>query len=330
MSHFTVLVMGNDPEKLLAPFDEGIQTEPRDDGNIDLEKLIKFYAEAAEDKEYHGDFMSKAQEIKDGKPERALNDYHGEGGWRRREDGTYVQVTRYNPNSKWDWYSLGGRWRGSLKVTPEAWDRVTKKQTPGLGEISWTLSPEWNGGKVHTDDAMWVDQCRRGDLDLQGMIDKKVAMGRSAVAELMDFISEYGNPPDASWIDAGLEGDELRSARDAYWAHPWMKTNAQLAQDNRESKATVGSFGYWDLNDFRLVTENADGRDRFLELQAQRAVPGYAFLDEQHGWVEPGEMGWWGMSSATPESRVKYYAERLAALTSLSDDVLVSVYDCHI
>lgn len=330
MSHFTVLVIGNDPEKLLAPFDENIETEPRDDGEIDLEKLIKFYRNCEPDRKYHANFQTKAHEIEAGHPERALNDYHGKNGWRKREDGTYVEVTTYNPDSRWDWYSLGGRWRGSLKVTPKAWDRMTKKQMNGLGEISWVYNPEWNDGKVHTDEPMWVDQCRRGDLDLQGMIDAKVAKGKEAVAALIDFISEHGSPPDASWVDAGLEGDELKAARDAYWAHPWMQANNKLAMKERDSKATVGVMGYWDLEDLRLVTENADGADRFLKLQAQRAVPGYAFLDEEHGWVEPGRMGWWGMSSDTAESRAKYYEERLAVLTAVPDDVLVSVYDCHI
>lgn len=34
--------------------------------------------------------------------------------------GTGTRVTQYNPNSKWDWWRVGGRWDGDIKKNPQS------------------------------------------------------------------------------------------------------------------------------------------------------------------------------------------------------------------
>ena len=45
---------------------------------------------------------------------------HGEGWnnsrWKKNDDGVWEDWSTYNKNSKWDWYSLGGRWSKSIKT----------------------------------------------------------------------------------------------------------------------------------------------------------------------------------------------------------------------
>jgi hypothetical protein len=36
--------------------------------------------------------------------------------WRKDENGVWAVYSEYNPNSKWDWYSVGGRWDKSIKT----------------------------------------------------------------------------------------------------------------------------------------------------------------------------------------------------------------------
>ena len=43
----------------------------------------------------------------------------------------------YNPNAKWDWYSIGGRWCGSLYVDENYTDGT-------IGEMSWTYEGDKN------------------------------------------------------------------------------------------------------------------------------------------------------------------------------------------
>jgi hypothetical protein len=52
--------------------------------------------------------------------------------------GKWERYTQYNPNSKWDWYSEGGRWDGAIKTKDGEFvnDGV-------LGDIDWTdFKPE--------------------------------------------------------------------------------------------------------------------------------------------------------------------------------------------
>ncbi len=52
-----------------------------------------------------------------------FEDYYKEHGedwnsnrWRKDEDGVWAEYSEYNPDSKWDWWCQGGRFRGRLKL----------------------------------------------------------------------------------------------------------------------------------------------------------------------------------------------------------------------
>jgi len=71
------------------------------------------------------------------------------------EDGSVIDT--YNPDSKWDWYQIGGRWKGSLTI---------KEGTPpsrySLGESSWT-------NKEASFSSLSADVAYVGDIDWQKM-----------------------------------------------------------------------------------------------------------------------------------------------------------------
>jgi hypothetical protein len=364
MSHFTVLIIGDNPEELLAPFDEGIQVEPYEDEELDPAAARDWAQKVVDDPSKISDSWRKPspeeveaqlQEYKefaaldpsDEKDAARLLEWYGghtPADYVRKSDGRYVRLSRYNPKSKWDWYQLGGRWRGSLKVTETAWTRMTTENVDSLGEKSWTFLPEYNNGRVHTDEPMWVDTCLKGDLDLEGMAAEQIRKAKLAISRLVEFIAENGQPPSAEWMDKLDRGElhpkseEFPAIREAFWRGPWMSKFNKLAWDARSSKtddedAHVGlglDTGWWNVDDFRLVTENADGAQRFLDSQLARAVPGFAMLDAEHGWMEPGKMGWWGMSTDTAESRDAFRDVKLKLVKELPDATRLSVYDCHI
>src|SRR5687768_5462716 len=105
MSHFTVLVIGPNWEEQLIPYKES------GFGSDDPPELTKYleFVDTSQDyrEEYEHDprgcstlaeYMKKlynCQPNKDGKY----------GYWQ-------------NPNKKWDWYDLGGRWAGYFKLKP--------------------------------------------------------------------------------------------------------------------------------------------------------------------------------------------------------------------
>ncbi len=114
MSHYAVLVIhkeNQDIEELLAPYDENLEVEP----------YLKYkYDEAIKKaKEEYDDNYSEKELIKN---------YADDYGYIILDDGLY---STYNPNSKWDWYQIGGRFDGELILTDEgrlnAVDEIKRK-----------------------------------------------------------------------------------------------------------------------------------------------------------------------------------------------------------
>lgn len=199
MSHFAVLIVGDDIEEKLAPYDENMEYK----GVITKEELIakgkksiKDYVhgptwqewvedpEAYKEKhkgrgiEAHFDYLEK------GFPAKLLwtdeQIYQDELKWYTEEDinedGSVV--TRYNPKSKWDWYQVGGRWSGMLRAKPG--------KTGILGERSWTnedakIAPEY------------FDSMLKGDVDWDH-------------EDMKDFATFAVIDRDGNWIEQGSMG----------------------------------------------------------------------------------------------------------------------------
>lgn len=102
MSHYSVLVLhkeDQDIDTLLAPYDENLEVKP--------------YLKLTFD-----ETVAKAKEEYDNCTEQELiKNYAEDFGYILLNDGLY---STYNPNSKWDWYSIGGRFSNSLPLTNEA------------------------------------------------------------------------------------------------------------------------------------------------------------------------------------------------------------------
>ena len=111
MSHFAVLVLHEEDQpiaELLAPYDENIEVEPyikqtKEEAIKELEN-IKYY-----DFQYIDEYTSE-QEYKE-----LAEDWFGHAP---DENGNILST--YNPNSKWDWWMVGGRFSGLLPIIPSA------------------------------------------------------------------------------------------------------------------------------------------------------------------------------------------------------------------
>ena len=140
MSHFTVGVITRDPynvDYLLRPYDENGTDYYIKELYMSKEDYINSY------KNEHPDTTLTDEQIY-----ATANDmYTG-----IEEDGIYDY---YNPDAKWDWYEIGGRWSNSLKVkkdaqfnmgghygkmgTPEGKGRYRWVDAAPLCEIEWDL-----------------------------------------------------------------------------------------------------------------------------------------------------------------------------------------------
>lgn len=117
MSHFTVLVIGPDPEGQLARFDENLEVEPH----------IAPCGWCDGDAKYQ--------------PCENCGD-------------TGKETTTRNPEGRWDYYRLGGRYAGFLRLHPGS--------NGSLGEKAWEYT--FNG----PDQEDWTD---RADQALRGAVD---------------------------------------------------------------------------------------------------------------------------------------------------------------
>ena len=138
MSHFAVAVFtkpnGKTVDELLAPYYEGIKMEPyvkytRQEAIDDVRKEIREYMESS----MYNKYLEDPEKYKENCSEGHFNyisTYHERLKWTDEqcyeeqkkwfdkdmidEEGNLLST--YNPNSKWDWYSIGGRYPGMLKA----------------------------------------------------------------------------------------------------------------------------------------------------------------------------------------------------------------------
>ena len=107
MSHFNLHVLTDDEpdenllDTLLAPYDENAEVAPYLDQTLTRAEAEKLYSENEGT----------------GKLETFIENWYGAHAAARRTtpNGDVIDTyTTYNPESKWDWWTVGGRWEDSL------------------------------------------------------------------------------------------------------------------------------------------------------------------------------------------------------------------------
>lgn len=113
MSHFCVIVIGEDVEAQLQPYHEFECTGVDDQYVVDVDQTAEVQAKIAEyglrdGLEYFGLHDRQVADEAD-----ADRDGAHQYGYAVVRDGVLVKaVDRTNPNAKWDWWVIGGRWSG--------------------------------------------------------------------------------------------------------------------------------------------------------------------------------------------------------------------------
>ena len=107
MSHFAVMIIGDNQEEQLAKYDEGIEMPEYKDSKVsksDKDSMVDYYSR---NKGFKGTFEECCAKFGD--------DWNG-NRYRKDENGVWCEYSTYNPNSKWDWYVIGGRWGGLIQL----------------------------------------------------------------------------------------------------------------------------------------------------------------------------------------------------------------------
>lgn len=213
-----MLVIGEDPEYELAPFHEyectGLMDEfvvfvKADESYDDYEKF------KAEHPEYAVEYTTY---------EIWLEKYWGykfvEGEW-----GRYT-----NPNAKWDWYVLGGRWRGMITV------KHPRNGTQGELGVFEAL----NGADPQ--DPHQCDQTRLINIDWDGLKQFQKTEAENAWNRFQELLKKEPNA-DHSWRTNVIAGETKRQYIARMLKEFPLSTYAMVKDRTWYGKGDMGWFG---------------------------------------------------------------------------------------
>lgn len=125
MSHFSVMVLTDGEktvEELLAPYNENLEVDPYiyrtktqiiKDAKKRKEMILNKIKEAKESHSFYGN-SEWQKAFLNAETDEEL--YQAEINENSIYDKEGNELSTYNPKSKWDWYSIGGRWQGLIKA----------------------------------------------------------------------------------------------------------------------------------------------------------------------------------------------------------------------
>jgi hypothetical protein len=295
MSHFAVLLIGNDIEEQLSKYDENLEI-PRYI-LYTKEELIANERESIEEykndtyAEYLSDPIKYAENttnenhlkyLKEEFPKKlTMTDeeiYELAIKWYDPEDigeNGEVYSTR-NPNSKWDWYEVGGRWGGTIAVK----DGV---------EIDM---PNFSWG--------W-------DADSREKVIAEGTKTDSAYVRDIDFSKMHRTEEDYN--------EALR-----YWE--LIIEGAEPKNEDEKNQVK------WNWYKPEYYTERYKNKETYAKCNSSFSM--WAVVKDGE-WYEKGKMGFWAMSDETHDEAVDWemnFFDRF--LKDLPEDTLITVVDCHI
>jgi hypothetical protein len=293
MSHFTVMVIGDDPEQQLAPYHEfectGVDNQYVQDIDITAQVVERVSGgESLHDAlEYFG-LNDRTVPSMDN-----LNADHKYGYAIVSSNGLVKAVNRTNPNAKWDWYQLGGRWMGTFKLYP--------------GCSGWLGNPGVYDNKAASG---WVDSARKRDIDFESM---RLAAAEKAGKEYDKMIGIVGSLDGFIPWDVVLEKhgkDNIEVARTEY--------------NDQPAKVALQASKEWHVNLENFMCS----RDDYVQIARDMACVTFAVIKDGQ-WYERGSMGAWAVVS-DEKDQGEWLQQFNALLDAIPDDTLLSVYDCHI
>jgi len=249
MSHYSVLmILGPDVapddlaavnariDSLLAPFDEGKDVPHREIMSPDdLQTFLEFYREKGLPEQLSHEHLAYVEDWNNGTDAVIVG--------ADAPPASIAYTSTYNPASKWDWWTLGGRWRGLLRVRQGA--------AVGVDE-HWRAFPVLYGEEPSEPGT--ADVARVGDVDWEGMRTAAEALARIDWAE-----AEAVSGPDRYWR-YGIEGEDTL---DTYVARRTGGMTFAACNGEWMERGQMGWFGVsrnempsedWDAAWWRMVT----------------------------------------------------------------------------
>lgn len=205
-----------------------------------------------------------------------------------------------NPNAKWDWWVVGGRWTGYFKLKEGA--------TGELGSPGVFGRPAENG---------YVDSILKKDLDIDGMRKEEEELA----AKKYDLVFEgtKGTEEPKSWehVREVMFPGQIDLARNFFHNQERIVAFKKVCQENEDL------FGWFaDYEPYNV------SRVEYLKRARNSALSTYALVKDSK-WYSKGEMGWFGMSD-DKVSQDEWNEKFNQLIDECPDDTRFTLVDCHI
>jgi len=274
-------------------------------------------------------------------------------------DGRYGYYT--NTNGHWDWYEIGGRWRGRIPYARSVRPIEYGSFSAPAFEIITTVEKTYDFSHLGLprSDKKWQPETKSGFCDGVRLryVDKEQCAhaqhgkSRQFYDEYIQYLEGHRDfpafaGPRACMLDLGLmeclaygefklrDGLSEKDVRPS-WLREWRADHEKDTARRNELVAAGWKTDVWGAN------THSPGRrcDMFaptISLDDLRAnfgfrwnpISTYAFVDVD-GWRQPGKMGWFGTSRTTPDSEKSFYKTMEEWLASGDQDDWIVLVDCH-
>ena len=262
MSHYTVAVISRtgteeEVEDLLAPFNENIEVESYlyrtkeqiiEDGRKSQEELLERIKEFDKDKLIEVLTSPKYDWYKRVLAAQTPQDFYDVEAHESMvgEDGN--EYSTYNPESRWDWWEIGGRWGGSLR----------------------------------------------------------------------DYNGEYHNTLKIANWDYNYISPKAVSHHSRFW---------EIAVEGAEPTETEKEK-YFIFYSKEYYLKKYGNKSNYIKSMLTFST--YALLTPDGEWLEPGKMGWWGISGADPVDEGLWERDFTSLIDTFDRDMYITIVDCHI
>lgn len=224
MSHYTVAVFTDDNtnlEDLLAPYDEKIEVDKyikysKEDiiniGRKNIKNLMKLYIKYLSNKqEYRRKHLDNINHLRFIKKVPEMNKWNSEKIYKyvikqfpqesiSSDGGVY---STYNPNSKWDWYQIGGRWKNLLIINdPENESKTKHVNSAKIKDIRWDLMIKESENEYRKTDKEYFEKIYNTNESYR----KKYKTLENIINSICSFNTYAVLTPDGKWHEPGPMG----------------------------------------------------------------------------------------------------------------------------
>lgn len=312
MSHFLLLLITDQKPTLhtvedsLAPFHEfestGVVNQYVESVD-ETEKIYHLYTKVIEGSySSFREFVDLNYHLPAIEPGQFVDIYgkHMKGWYTVDYNGEVMEVIRRtNPNYKWDWWEIGGRWSGYL--------------TPRPGTKAVNIQQSVLLGNHFIEDKINIIQKKNVDFD--AMREEARDKAERLWDKVFPVIEPHIDDSHIPWKELESSFSCISESRAAYYCQPAPVAIAEALKKD-------SSFRGVDVDEFVV------GREEYIEKKVNGAISSFATLKDGE-WRERGNMRWFGYVE-NEKDRCEWDKEFNSLIDSLSEDAWLTIIDCHI